>query len=166
VREWFAVDWHADVVARWAAAGVRMEDEGADAGPRPLVGVTMVVTGSLEDFSRDGATEAVQALGGKVTGSVSKKTSFVVAGASPGSKYDKALQLGVPVLDEAGLRVLLADGVEAALAVAQKPEPEPAKPAKKARAAKKAPEEPAKPAEAKPRRRAAKAAPAAGAGSG
>jgi len=152
VREWFAVDWHADVVARWAAAGVRMEDEGADEGPRPLAGVTMVVTGSLEDFSRDGATEAVQALGGKVTGSVSKKTSFLVAGESPGSKYDKALQLGVPVLDEAGLRVLLAEGVEAALAVAQKPEPEPAKPARAAEAA------PAEPAEAKPRKRAAKKA--------
>ena len=159
VREWFAVDWHADVVARWAAAGVRMEDEGADSGPRPLAGVTMVVTGSLEDFSRDGATDAVQTLGGKVTGSVSKKTSFVVAGESPGSKYDKALQLGVPVLDEAGLRVLLGGGVEAALAVAQKPEPEPAK------AAKKAPEGPAEPAEAKPRKRAAKkAAPAAESG--
>ncbi|MFL6130408.1 MAG: NAD-dependent DNA ligase LigA [Mycobacteriales bacterium] len=125
VREWFAVDWHADVVTRWTAAGVRMEDEGADEGPRPLAGMTMVVTGSLEDFSRDGATEAVQALGGKVTGSVSKKTSFVVAGESPGSKYDKALQLGVPVLDEAGFRVLLTDGVDAALAVAQRPRPEP-----------------------------------------
>ncbi len=79
-----------------------MEDEGADDGPRPLAGVTLVVTGSLDDFSRDGATEAVQTRGGKVTGSVSKKTSFVVAGESPGSKYDKALQLGVPVLDEAG----------------------------------------------------------------
>jgi DNA ligase (NAD+) len=143
VREWFAVDWHADVVARWAKAGVRMEDEGADSGPRPLAGVTMVVTGSLEDFSRDGATEAVQTLGGKVTGSVSKKTSFVVAGESPGSKYDKALQLGVPVLDEAGFRVLLADGVDAALAVAQRPEPEPAEP---------------EPAEAKPRARPPKAA--------
>jgi DNA ligase (NAD+) len=137
VREWFAVDWHADVVARWAAAGVRMEDEGADDGPRPLAGVTLVVTGSLDDYSRDGATEAVQTLGGKVTGSVSKKTSFVVAGESPGSKYDKALQLGVPVLDEAGFRVLLADGVDAALAVAQKP----AEPAAT---------------EAKPRKRAAK----------
>ena len=94
VREWFAVDWHADVVARWAAAGVRMQDDGVDGGPRPLAGVTVVVTGSLEEFSRDGATEAVQGRGGKVTGSVSKKTSFVVAGESPGSKYDKAVQVG------------------------------------------------------------------------
>ena len=168
VREWFAVDWHADVVARWAAAGVRMEDEGADDGPRPLAGVTLVVTGSLDEFSRDGATEAVQTRGGKVTGSVSKKTSFVVAGESPGSKYDKALQLGVPVLDEAGFRILLADGTDAALAVAQKPEPaEPAeaKPRKRAAKAKPEPEpdgdEPA--ADAKPRRRAAKKAAAAAA---
>ena len=101
----------------------------------------------------------MQTRGGKVTGSVSKKTSFVVAGESPGSKYDKALQLGVPVLDEAGFRILLADGTDAALAVAQKPEPaEPAEAKPRKRAAKAKPEpdgdEPA--AEAKPRRRAAK----------
>ncbi|HZB51740.1 MAG TPA: NAD-dependent DNA ligase LigA [Mycobacteriales bacterium] len=162
VREWFAVDWHADLVARWAAAGVRMEDEGADAAPGPLTGVTLVVTGSLDDFSRDGATEAVQTLGGKVTGSVSKKTSFVVAGESPGSKYDKALQLGVPVLDEAGFRVLLTDGVDAALAVARKPDPpEPAEAKPRKRAAKPKAAEAAEPAgdeapAAKPRKRAAK----------
>jgi len=163
VREWFAVDWHDDLVRRWAGAGVRMEDDGADEGPRPLAGVTMVVTGSLEDFSRDGATEAVQTLGGKVTGSVSKKTSFVVAGDSPGSKYDKALQLGVPVLDEAGFRVLLADGVDAALAVAQKPPAAAAAEAKpRKRPAKKTEPKTAEPgeaaAEAKPRKRPAKKA--------
>jgi DNA ligase (NAD+) len=98
-----------------------MEDEGVDGGPRPLAGVTVVVTGSLEELSRDGATEAVQSRGGKVTGSVSKKTSFVVAGESPGSKYDRALQVGVPVLDEAGFRVLLAEGAVAARAVARNP---------------------------------------------
>jgi DNA ligase (NAD+) len=90
-----------------------MEDEGA-AGPRPLEGVTVVSTGSLEEYSRDSATEAVQRLGGKVTGSVSKKTGFVVVGDSPGSKYDKAVKLGVPVLAEEGFRVLLADGPDAA----------------------------------------------------
>ncbi len=127
VREWFAVDWHADVVERWAAAGVRMQDDDVEGGPRPLAGVTVVVTGSLEEFSRDGATEAVQGRGGKVTGSVSKKTSFVVAGESPGSKYDKAVQVGVPVLDEAGFRVLLAEGADAARAVARTP-PDPAQP--------------------------------------
>jgi DNA ligase (NAD+) len=96
-----------------------MEDEGVDDSPRPLAGITVVVTGSLADFSRDGATEAVQSRGGKVTGSVSKKTSFLVAGESPGSKYDRALQIGVPVLDDAGLRVLLDDGPDAARAVAR-----------------------------------------------
>ena len=70
------------------------------------------MTGSLEDFSRDGAKEAIQARGGKVTGSVSKKTDFVVVGESPGSKHDKAMQLGVPVLDEAGFAVLLEQGPE------------------------------------------------------
>jgi DNA ligase (NAD+) len=137
VREWFAVEWHADVVDRWAAAGVRMEDAGFDEGPRPLAGITVVVTGSLTDYSRDAATDAIQTRGGKVTGSVSKKTSFVVAGDSPGSKYDKALQVGVPILNDAGLAVLLADGPDAALEVATKPAP-PEKPAKKP-PAKKAP---------------------------
>ena len=132
VREWFAVDWHADVVRRWAEAGVRMEDDGADSGPRPLAGVTVVVTGSLADYSRDGATDAVQIRGGKVTGSVSKKTSFVVAGDSPGSKYDKAVQVGVPILDDAGFAVLLADGPDAALKVATRPTP-PEKPARKSK---------------------------------
>jgi len=128
VREWFAVDWHDDLVRRWAGAGVRMQDAGADEGPRPLAGMTVVVTGSLADYSRDAATEAVQALGGKVTGSVSKKTSFVVAGESPGSKYDKALQVGVPILDDAGFAVLLARGAGAALEVATKPAPAEKKP--------------------------------------
>jgi len=118
VIEWFAVDWHREVVDKWRRAGVRMEDDTADAGPRPLEGVTVVVTGTLPTFSRDGATELLQGLGAKVSGSVSKKTDFVVAGESPGSKYDKALTLGVPLLDEAGLRVLAEHGPEAARAVA------------------------------------------------
>ena len=78
----------------------------------------MVITGSLERWSRDGATEAVQELGGKVSGSVSKKTSFVVVGDNPGSKYDKAVALAVPVLDDHGFGVLLEQGSEAAAAVA------------------------------------------------
>jgi DNA ligase (NAD+) len=85
--------------------------------------VTVVITGSLPTYSRDEATEAVTELGGKVTGSVSKKTAFVVVGDSPGSKYDKAVALRVPVLDEGGLRVLLADGPDAARAVAAVGEP-------------------------------------------
>jgi DNA ligase (NAD+) len=116
IKAWFEVDWHREIVDKWRAAGVRMEDEGA-AGPRPLEGVSVVITGSLEGFSRDSATEAVQRLGGKVSGSVSKKTGFVVVGDSPGSKYDKAVKLGVPVLAEEGFRVLLSDGPDAAKGV-------------------------------------------------
>jgi DNA ligase (NAD+) len=121
VRDWFAVDWHVSIVERWAKAGVRLEEDAVDEGPRPLEGLAVVVTGSLDGFSRDGAKDAIQQRGGKVTGSVSKKTDFVVVGESPGTKYDKAVQLGVPVLDEAGFRVLLADGAQAARAVAQQP---------------------------------------------
>ncbi len=103
---------------KWADAGVRMAEEARDDGPRPLDGVTVVITGSLAEYSRDSATEAIQTRGGKVSGSVSKKTSFVVAGDAPGSKYDKALQLGVPVLDDHGLAVLLEQGPDAARALA------------------------------------------------
>jgi DNA ligase (NAD+) len=117
--EWFTVDWHREVVEKWRAAGVRLVEERASAGPRPLAGFTVVVTGSLEEYSRDRATEEITAQGGKVTASVSKKTDFVVVGEAPGSKYDKAVSLKVPILDEAGLRVLLADGPEAARAVAR-----------------------------------------------
>ena len=117
--DWFADPAHRDVLERLRAGGVRVADEGSDDGPRPLEGVTVVVTGTLGSHSRDGATEAVQARGGKVTGSVSKKTDFVVVGDEPGqSKYDKAVKLGVPVLDDAGFGVLLADGPAAAQAVA------------------------------------------------
>ncbi|MDQ3733985.1 MAG: NAD-dependent DNA ligase LigA, partial [Actinomycetota bacterium] len=79
VVEWFAVDWHRDIVEKWRSAGVRLAEERVEEGDRPLDGRTVVVTGSLEHYSRDSATEAVQALGGKVTGSVSKKTDFVIA---------------------------------------------------------------------------------------
>src|SRR5262249_38915207 len=91
---------------------------------RPLEGMTVVVTGSLARYSRDEATEAIQTRGGKASGSVSKKTSFVVVGDNPGSKYDKAIQLGVPVLDEPAFTVLLTDGPDAARALAHPP-PEP-----------------------------------------
>ncbi len=114
LREWFAEDWHRDVVEKWRAAGVRLAEEVSAEGPRPLEGVSVVVTGSLVEYSRDQATEAIQNLGGKVSGSVSKKTGFVVVGDSPGSKYDKAVSLKVPVLDEVGFTVLLADGPDAA----------------------------------------------------
>lgn len=110
VTEWFTVDWHREIVDRWRAAGVRMADERDESIPRTLTGLTIVVTGSLTGFSRDEAKEAIVARGGKAAGSVSKKTSYVVAGDSPGSKYDKAVELGVPILDEEGFRKLLADG--------------------------------------------------------
>jgi DNA ligase (NAD+) len=119
VREWWEVDWHRAIVAKWRAAGVRLVEDAVDEGPRPLEGLSIVVTGSLEGFSRDGAKEAVQSLGGKVSGSVSKKTDFVVVGESPGTKLDKAVQLGRPVLDEDGFRVLLEQGPDAARAAAR-----------------------------------------------
>ncbi len=119
VREWFTVDWHRAIVEKWAAAGVSLADEAADEGPRPLEGLSIVVTGSLDSFSRDSATEAITAQGGKASSSVSKKTAFVVAGESPGTKFDKAVQLGVPILDEDGFRTLLDKGPEAAQAVAR-----------------------------------------------
>jgi DNA ligase (NAD+) len=110
LREWFAVDWHREVVEKWRAAGVHLAEEREERGPGLLDGVTVVVTGTLAGYSREGAAEAVAARGGKVTGSVSKKTRFVVAGDNPGSKYDKAIALKVPVLDEEGFNRLLAEG--------------------------------------------------------
>lgn len=117
VVEWFDVDWHRAIVDKWAAAGVRMEDERDESIERNLEGLSIVVTGSLDRYSRDDAKEAILARGGKAASSVSKKTAFVVVGESPGSKHDKALQLGVPVLDEAGFTVLLEQGPEAASAL-------------------------------------------------
>jgi DNA ligase (NAD+) len=118
VRDWFTVDWHRDVVRKWRDAGVRMADAESDAAPGPLTGITVVVTGSLRDHSRDSAIAAIQERGGKVTGSVSKKTGFVVVGADPGSKYDKAVAVKAPILDDDGFTVLLEQGPEAAREVA------------------------------------------------
>jgi DNA ligase (NAD+) len=118
VADWWTVDWHREVVRKWREAGVRFTEDRVDTGPRPLEGVTVVLTGGMDAFSRDSATEAVQSRGGKVSGAVSKKTSFVVAGSDPGSKFDKAVQLGVPVLDEAGFVTLLEEGPDAARAAA------------------------------------------------
>ncbi|MGC0363381.1 DNA ligase (NAD+) [Rhodococcus sp. 27YEA15] len=113
VVEWFSVQWHQQIVDKWAAAGVRMEDERDDSIPRNLEGLSIVVTGSLETFSRDQAKESILVRGGKAAGSVSKKTAFVVVGEAPGSKHDKAVELGVPVLDEDGFRRLLEGGPDA-----------------------------------------------------
>jgi DNA ligase (NAD+) len=110
VIEWFTVDWHRAIIDKWRAAGVRMADERDESVERTLEGLSIVVTGSLPGFSRDDAKEAIVARGGKAAGSVSKKTAYVVAGDSPGSKFDKAIELGVPVLDEDGFRRLLDSG--------------------------------------------------------
>lgn len=112
VREWFAEDWHREIVDRWAAAGVTMADEVDTSTPRTCEGLTIVVTGTLEGFTRDGAKEAIIARGGKASGSVSKKTDYVVVGESPGSKAAKAEELGLPILDAAGFARLLASGPE------------------------------------------------------
>ncbi len=116
VRRRLAPRHRREVAGRRACA---LEEEQVDTGPKPLAGLTVVVTGTLADFSRDVASEAITSRGGKVSGSVSKKTDFVVVGDSPGSKYDKAVSLGVPVLDEDGFRILLKDGPDAARAAAQ-----------------------------------------------
>ena len=115
VTEWFTVDWHRAIVAKWRRDGVRLAEDAppGGGGGRTLAGLSVVITGSLAEYSRDSATEAVRARGGKVTGSVSKKTDFVVAGENAGTKYDKAVELGVPVLDEAAFGVLLARGPDA-----------------------------------------------------
>jgi DNA ligase (NAD+) len=113
VRRWFddpEQDWHGEIVDKWAAAGVRMADERDPSVPHTLADLTIVVTGSLVDFSRDGAKEAIVSHGGKAASSVSKKTDYVVVGDSPGSKAAKAEQLGVPVLDEDGFKKLIDGG--------------------------------------------------------
>ncbi|MEV0245791.1 NAD-dependent DNA ligase LigA [Nocardia sp. NPDC050712] len=111
--EWFTVGWHRAIVDKWAAAGVRMEDERDESIERNLEGLSIVVTGSLQGFTRDGAKEAILRRGGKAAASVSKKTAFVVIGDAPGTKAAKAEELGVPILDEDGFRRLLDEGPEA-----------------------------------------------------
>jgi DNA ligase (NAD+) len=117
VRDWFEqpgedAKWHAEIVRKWAAAGVRMADVRDESVPRTLEGVTVVVTGSLDGYSRDGAKEAIIARGGKAAGSVSKHTDFVVVGENAGTKEAKARELGLRILDEAGFTKLLAEGPE------------------------------------------------------
>lgn len=113
VREWFDLpenDWHVHIIEQWARDGVRMADERDESVEQTLAGLTVVVTGSLEGFSRDEAKEAILARGGKAAGSVSKKTDYVVVGENAGTKEDKARELGRPILDEAGFRRLLETG--------------------------------------------------------
>jgi len=116
VREWFdgpESDWHVAIVEKWERAGVTMADARDESTPRTLEGLTIVVTGSLVAFSRDSAKEAILTRGGKAAGSVSKKTDYVVVGENAGSKAEKAEQLGVPILDEAGFGQLLEGGPSA-----------------------------------------------------
>lgn len=113
VQEWFDVDryaWHLAIVDKWTAAGVRLADEVDQSKPKTLAGLTIVVTGSLDGFSRDEAKEAILSRGGKTAGTVSKKTDYVVVGENAGSKADKARELGLTILDEAGFRDLLESG--------------------------------------------------------
>lgn len=119
VREWCSEGWHRDVVDKWRRGGVRLTDAGQDSGG-PLVdptlaGATIVITGSLEGFTRDSAAEAVTRRGGKVASSVSRRTTLVVAGENAGSKLDKARELGIPVVGPVAFPALLTEGVEAAL---------------------------------------------------
>jgi len=119
IGEWFAEPWHTEIIEKWRHAGVRMADDVVEKGPQPLAGLTMVITGSLEGFTRDSAEAAATDLGAKVTGSVSKKTDLVVAGENAGSKRDKAESLGIPVLGLEGFLLLLSDGLEKALSTAE-----------------------------------------------
>jgi len=114
IIEWFGVDWHRAIVKKWAKAGVAMVDvkkESTD--PQTLAGLTLVVTGSLKDFTRDGVGEVIQSHGGKNASSVSKKTDYVVVGDSPGSKLAKAEELGITILDETQFKALLVGGAKA-----------------------------------------------------
>lgn len=127
IQEWYQEEWHREILDKWRAAGVRFTEEAAEEqGERPLEGLTLVVTGTLAGHTRDGAKEALVSRGAKVTGSVSKKTDFVVVGDNPGSKFDKAVQLGLPVLDDEGFAVLLEHGPDAARAHLGLPPLEPA----------------------------------------
>ena len=113
ISEWFEVDWHREIIRKWQAAGARMKDAPREFLDQSLAALSFVVTGSLEGYTRDSAAKAITDRGGKIASSVSKKTSFVVVGESPGSKYDKAVTLKVPILDADGFQTLLTKGADA-----------------------------------------------------
>ena len=110
IHEWFNEKWHQAIIAQWEKAGVVMQGVASPTKPQTLAGLTLVVTGSLEKFTRDGVTEAITERGGKAASSVSKKTDYVVIGDSPGSKAAKAEELGVTIIDEAAFIALLENG--------------------------------------------------------
>ena len=107
IVEWFDLDWHRQIIKKWANAGVTVIAQEITQLPQTLAGLTFVVTGGLESFTRDGISETIAAHGGKASSSVSKKTDYVLAGSDPGSKLAKAVELGVPVIDEASFKQLL-----------------------------------------------------------
>lgn len=111
LREWFDVDWHVEIVRAWQAAGVRMKDEAREDIEQTLEGLTIVISGAMPGYTREGAKEAIVARGGKASGSVSKKTSLVIAGPGAGSKAAKAEALGVPVVDESYFERVLERGL-------------------------------------------------------
>ena len=108
IVEWFGVKWHQEIIKKWEKAGVCMVVQQTEQLPQTLAGLTFVVTGGLESFTRDGISETITAHGGKPSSSVSKKTDYVLVGSDPGSKLAKAQELGVPVIDEARFKELLA----------------------------------------------------------
>jgi len=107
IVEWFAIDWHQAIVSKWARDGVAMEVVAGIALPQTLAGLTFVVTGGLEKYTRDSIAETITAHGGKPASSVSKKTDYVLVGSDPGSKLAKAQELGVTIIDEAAFDALL-----------------------------------------------------------
>jgi len=108
IVEWFGVKWHKEIISKWEKAGVCMVVQQSEQLPQTLAGLTFVVTGGLESFTRDGISEIIAGHGGKASSSVSKKTDYVLVGSDPGSKLAKAQELGVPVIDEARFKELLA----------------------------------------------------------
>ena len=108
IVEWFGVKWHKEIISKWEKAGVCMVVQQSEQLPQTLTGLTFVVTGGLESFTRDGISETIAGHGGKASSSVSKKTDYVLVGSDPGSKLAKAQELGVRVIDEARFKELLA----------------------------------------------------------
>jgi len=112
IVEWFEIDWHKEIIKKWEKAGVALVDAPKEKIPQTLAGLTIVATGSLSGFTRDEITEAITSRGGKAAASVSSKTDYVVAGDSAGSKLEKATELGITILDEAGFKKLLEKGIK------------------------------------------------------
>jgi DNA ligase (NAD+) len=108
IVEWFSINWHQNIIKKWSAAGVVMQNVATESKPQTLAGLTFVVTGGLNGYTRDSIAETITAHGGKPSSSVSKKTDYVLVGSDPGSKLAKAQELGVTIIDEARFEELLA----------------------------------------------------------